>query len=360
MTFRAEILARFSGQASQRPVYLPDLSLWYDWHHARHSLPGPWRDYSLPQIARALGVPIWLAARPWRVETTGAQTRVDQAGGERVVRSETAAGVITARWTRGPDGAWWQTEYPVKSQQDLAVALELVKARSYVLDTTRLAELEALVGDDGVLAVELPRRPYSDLLHEFLGWGEGLLLLGEPIVEEIVAVLEAKLHKLVPAIAGLPAAVVLAPDNLDGQYISPAAFQTYLADSYRRTAQALHQNGQYLLVHAGGPVKRLLAPLAASGVDGVEGVAGPPQGDVSLAQARASAGPGLTLWGGIPQDLLLAAHSQAEFEAGVMQAAREALGDGRMLLGVADRVPVDAELGRLEAIPGLVERAWSA
>jgi hypothetical protein len=30
-----------------------------------------------------------------------------------------------------------------------------------------------------------------------------------------------------------------------------------------------------------------------------------------------------------------------------------------MLLGVADRVPVDAELGRLEAIPALVERAWS-
>jgi hypothetical protein len=30
--------------------------------------------------------------------------------------------------------------------------------------------------------------------------------------------------------------------------------------------------------------------------------------------------------------------------------------DSRMILGVADRVPVDAEVSRLEAIPSLVER----
>jgi hypothetical protein len=39
----------------------------------------------------------------------------------------------------------------------------------------------------------------------------------------------------------------------------------------------------------------------------------------------------------------------------VAQAVREARGDGRTILGVADRVPVDAELGRLETIPGLVK-----
>ena len=42
-----------------------------------------------------------------------------------------------------------------------------------------------------------------------------------------------------------------------------------------------------------------------------------------------------------------------------MQAAQEAMGDRRMILGVVDRVPVDADLRRLEVIPSLVERAWS-
>jgi hypothetical protein len=92
-------------------------------------------------------------------------------------------------------------------------------------------------------------------------------------------------------------------------------------------------------------------------VDGVEGIAGPPQGDVTLAEAREIAGPALTLWGGIPQDLLHDTHVREEFEAVVLGATQEASGDGRMLLGVADRVPVDAELSRLESIPALIEWA---
>jgi len=39
---------------------------------------------------------------------------------------------------------------------------------------------------------------------------------------------------------------------------------------------------------------------------------------------------------------------------GAVTVAREAAGDRRTILGVADRVPVDADLGRLEAIPALV------
>jgi hypothetical protein len=151
--------------------------------------------------------------------------------------------------------------------------------------------------------------------------------------------------------------VVLAPDNLDGQFIPPPAFNTHLADSYRATAEALDQGGKHLVVHVGGPIRHLLAPLVEAGVAGVEGIAGPPQGDVTLAEAREIAGPALTLWGGIPQDLLHDTHLRQEFEAGVRGAAQEASGDGRTMLGVADRVPIDAELSRLEAIPALVERA---
>jgi hypothetical protein len=237
---------------------------------------------------------------------------------------------MVARWTLGPDDDWWQTEYPVKTKADLAAALELVQARSYVLDGDDLARLEATVGEEGILAIEIPRRPYSDLLHEFLGWSEGLFLVDE-----------------------LPGHVVLSPDNLDGQFIPPPTFQAYLADSYRLTADVLHQRNKHLLVHVGGPIRHLLTPLAEAGVDGIEGIAGPPQGDVSLAQAREIAGPDVTLWGGIPQDFLPDTHDRGRFEAAVMQAAQEAKGDSRMILGVADRVPVDAELSRLEAISSL-------
>jgi hypothetical protein len=359
MTLKAEILSRFSGEAGERPLYLPDLTLWYDWHQRKGTLPDRWKDYSLPQVARALGVPVWLVARPWRVETPGVEILTEERGGERVIRYQAPTGTLVARWTLGPDGAWWQTEYPVKTKADLAGALEFVNSRSYVPASAELVGVEAMVGDDGVLAIEIPRRPYSDLLHELLGWGEGLMLLGESAVQEIIAILETKLQRFVQEVAQLPGHIILSPDNLDGQFIPPRVFQQHLADSYRLTAEVLHQHGKRLLVHVGGPIRHILAPLAAVGVDGIEGVAGPPQGDVSLAQAREIAGPDLTLWGGIPQDFLVDMHSREEFEAAVIQAAQEARGDGRMIVGVADRVPVDAELGKLEAIPALIEQALS-
>jgi hypothetical protein len=352
---QAQILARFSGVGEGAPLYLPDLTLWYDWHHRRGTLPSGWQGYSLPQVARALGVPVWLPVRPWRIDVSGAAIERTEQAGERVIRAEMPSGVLVARWTLGPDGDWWQTEYPVKAAADLAAALELVQARSYVLETDQLAPATAMVGEEGIVALEIPRRPLSDLLHEFLGWSEGLMLLGEPAVRDMLALLEEKLQHLVQQIAQLPGPIVFSPDNLDGQFISPRMFAKNLAESYRTTSAAVHAQGKWLVVHVGGSVRHLLAPLAAAGVDGLEGLAGPPQSDAGLAEARAVVGPDLTLWGGISQDFLLEAYDRPAFEAAVHQAAREARGDKRIFLGVADRVPVDAELSRLEEIRALIQ-----
>jgi hypothetical protein len=65
----------------------------------------------------------------------------------------------------------------------------------------------------------------------------------------------------------------------------------------------------------------------------------------------------MTLWGGIAQDYLPGTHEEEAFEAAVRQAVQEAKEDERMILGVADRVPANAELERLAAIPGLIKEA---
>jgi hypothetical protein len=357
MSIKTDLLARFTGQAGEGPMYLPDLTLWYEWHAGRGTLPEGWHGYSLPQVARALGVPIWAVARPWRVETAGVNLVKTATADERVLRIETDHGNLTSRWTLGPDGDWWHTEYPVKSANDLDAALAWARAQTYMLDANDLARQGAEIGEDGVLALELPRRPYSDLLHEFLGWSEGLTLLNKPAVKEINAVLEAKLQDLVQQIAKLPGEVVLSPDNWDGQFVSPRAFERYLDASYRQTSETLHTAGKRLVVHVGGPMGRLIGPLAEAGVDAVEGVSGPPQSDTPLAQAREIVGPDLTLWGGIAQDFLLNTRAPEELQTEVKQAVQAARGDDRILLGVADRVPVDADLGRLQALPALIEEA---
>lgn len=352
MTARQHILDLLTGAAPAAPLFLPDLALWHRWHAARGTLP-PDAGLTLPDAARALGAPVWAVIKPWGATTPGVDTMITETGGERIIRHVTPEGELTAAWQLGPDGDWWQVEYPVKTAADLPAAACLVRGRQYTLDASALAATRAEVGDDGVVALELPMRPYSDVLHTLLGWGDGLALLlgeGKAAIGELLTVLEDKLAGLTAQVAALPGDLLLGPDNLDGQYISPRAFREYLAASYRHTAELGQAAGKPFVVHAGGPTRRLLPLLAQAGVSGVEGVAGPPQGDATLAEARQVAGPDLALWGGIPQDFLVAERTDAEFAAAVSDALAQARDASRVLLGVADRVPADAEWPRLKQL----------
>jgi hypothetical protein len=358
MGFRDEIVARFGGRSDGEPFFLPDLTLWYEWHHREGTLPAEWAGLSLPQICRAMEVPIWLPIRPWRVEFTGVAVQNERTDERRTLRYETPEGILEARWVLGPDGDWWQEEHLIKSADDLPAARHLAEGLAYILDEGPLEEARDEVGEDGVVVLELPRRPYSDLLHDYVGWGQGLLMLMGKEQEALLAIgaiLEAKLQSLVEKLAPLPADLALSPDNLDGQYISPRVFRDHLSASYRRTADHLHGEDKSLVVHAGGRMIRLLPLMAQAGIDGVEGVAGPPQSDATLAEAREAAGSDLVLWGGIPQDLLIDPRTEEQFRAGVRLAAREAREVARSIVGVADRVPTTAQVERLRSIPSLLK-----
>lgn len=349
MSQRDQILEVLRGKREGAPLFLPDLTLWHKWHTSRHTRPN---GESLAAAARDFGVPAWVQVKPWQTQYAGARWTTEETGTERVVRFATGNGTLIARWTIGPDGDWWQTEYPVKTAGDLDLALEVAKARVYVLVDNGLPEARRSVGTDGVVALELPMRPYSDVLHTLVGWGEGVALLmsEREVADEIIAVLDEKLHELTAAASALPGDVLLAADNLDGQYISPRTFRSYFADSYHRTTEIAQRHRRPLVVHVGGPARKLAPLLAETGVDAIQGIAGPPQGDATLAEARVAAGPNVTLWGGIPQDYLTPEWDETAFESALARAVADVKADPRAVLGIADRAPINLLPERLARV----------
>ena len=334
-------------------AFIPDLTLWYQRNIERNSLPLPWKSLSLEDICRDLKVPCFSLDRPWRIEYRGTEETSGETGdgGSRFRRWKTSRGTLEARWTRGPDGDWWQTEYPVKTPVDLPAALEVARSRVYVHvphsprgTEDQTAEDQADRANGSPIALELPMRPYSEILHSFLGWTEGFMIALEApeAVAEITAVLEEKYIALVRELAGGPAELFYAPDNLDGRFISPDTFAEALLPGYAETAETLHRAGKKLIVHAGGTLADLLPGLANAGIDVIEGVSGPPQGDTFLAEARRIAGPGPMLWGGLAQDYLLEGRTENEFRAAAREAFREARETPGTVFGIADRVPADA------------------
>jgi hypothetical protein len=181
-----------------------------------------------------------------------------------------------------------------------------------------------------------------------------MLVLEEPgAVGDIVDALEEKLMPLEVELADAPGSLVFSPDNLDAQFMHAESFAGHLARSYSRAASVFHARGRSLVVHVGGPVLRLLPALAACGVDCVQGVCGPPQGDAPFAEARQAAGPSLILWGGLAQDYLLAGRSETEFLTAAKEAFAWANTDPAWVVGVADKVPTQAIRERLARLVSL-------
>jgi hypothetical protein len=354
ITTWADFLACFEGYTGDAVPYVADLTLWLDWQRSRGTLPTEWRDYTPRQVAEALGTPLWQPVRAWRLEASEAEVIREEREGERRLRYRTAAGELQARWTLGPDGDWWQSEYPVKTAADIPIARQWIAAQRYALDP---AVWQDTAAPDVIPAIELPKAPYSELLHTWIGWSEGVLLLmgdeREPLLE-LLDLIDAQYRELVVGLARLPGALALAPDNLDGQFITPTALRDHMADTYRFVAETLHAHGKRLIVHLGGTGRHLLRGLADAGVDGIEGVAGPPQSDMPLPLAREKAGPLMVLWGGIPQDYLLASQPEEDLRKAVEEAVQLARADGRVILGVADRVPAQADWRRLRVLAEMV------
>jgi hypothetical protein len=357
MSFEEILLAQFKGQAPSRPLFMPDLSLWFEWHSERGTLPEGYKESSLAGIAAALNCPAWMIHTPWQLEHNGIDVTRETSETQRVIRYHTKSKVLSEVWSLGPDGDWWQTKYPVKDEDDLDAAEEIVRAMQYRVKSPK--PLEAGSNSGIIDVIQLPKTPYSDMLHTMLGWSDGLMLMmaEEDRITEMLAMMEEKRNELIQNLAGdFSRSIFLAPDNLDGQFISPASFENHLQPDYQKTCETLHRRDNYLWVHIGGISKHLLPLLAASGIDGLAGISGSPQSDAALPEARKVTGPDITLWGGIPQDYVMPMVDLSLLIKSIEEAKAFAEIDNRAILGVADHVPVEAEFSRLEEISNRINR----
>jgi hypothetical protein len=351
MDFKETIWAQFNGQAPSRPLFMPDLGPWFEWHRRRGTLPEAHREGSLVDIASYLNCPAWMVHTPWQLEYDGIDVTREKSETQRVIKYHTKFGALSEIWSLGPDGDWWQKEYPVKDEDDLDAAGEIVKAMRYRLKSSKPTETDS--NPRIIDVIQLPKTPYSDMLHTMLGWSEGLMLMmaEEDRLTELLGIMEEKRRELIQnLVAGFSHSIFLAPDNLDGQFISPTVFEKHLKASYQKTCETLHRRDNQLLVHIGGISRHLLPLLAGSGIDGLAGISGPPQSDATLAEAREATGPDITLWGGIPQDYVMPMVDLSLLIQSVEEAKAFAKIDNRTIIGIADHVPVDAEFSRLKEI----------
>ena len=163
---------------------------------------------------------------------------------------------------------------------------QFVASRKWVFNESRYLTICEEVGDAGTVIVGDFHSPLK-MLHLLMGPVLSVyFLLEQPdLAKSLLDLHEMAQLDLVKQAVSKGVKVIMAMDNLDTQFHPPDFVEQYSASFYEKASRICHEYGAKFFIHACGNQKENLPLIAAYGVDGLEGVAFPPFGNVELDEA---------------------------------------------------------------------------
>lgn len=252
---------------------------------------------------------------------------------------QTPAGTLT-RVTRPAPGTVWTLEHLFKSPADYPALRALVDAEVYTADESGLQAMRRLWGDDGHCRASIGYSPLQQIIYRFMGpeafsieWHER-----RDQVLDLIDRLAAKWRALLPIVAASSAEVVNVCGNPSPQVLGRERFAEHLLPYLEQACALLRPAGKLVGSHLDAGNALWADLIAGSSLDYVEAFTPPPDGDLSVAEARRR-WPGKVLWVNFPGSLH---HAPAERIAAATRELLEQAGDRRgFILGITETVPPD-------------------
>jgi hypothetical protein len=143
--------------------------------------------------------------------------------------------------------------------------------------------------------------------------------------------------------------------NYDQGTTWPPFFEKEIVPWVARVGDRVRASGKFMAGHCDGENDKLMPYFPACRLDIAESVCTEPMTKLSLRELRSGMGDTTTVWGGLPAVAFMASSMDDDaFERHLDKVFSE-LGSGkRLILGVSDNVPVDADLDRLDRVTQLV------
>ncbi len=161
--------------------------------------------------------------------------------------------------------------------------------------------------------------------------------------------------KVIDVVSESPAEVLFFGANYDDMLTYPPFFEDHIQPWLRRAADKFHSNNKLLLCHTDGENKGLMDLLHDCGMDVADSVCPQPMTKVTLAEYYRAWSDKITIFGGVPSNLMLEdSYNDDEFEQ-YMDSLFSAIHPGsKFIIGIADTTPPDASFKRLQRIQELV------
>ena len=390
MNHHERSLAAIAGQPTDRIPWTPRMDLWSIALRNRGTVPPELEGLNTVEIAQVLDVGCHTVRAdytlphepedmllngfgienhpdyPFRVEVRGIPTEFHR--DEENVRSvfHTSAGDITTHLEQTVemqrDGVSmpFVRDYAITSAADFDALGELFEHLEVVPTPDCYTAFHTRVGEHGLAVANgmASASPIHLILHNLVAMDQFFYLYYDEreAMERLGRRMEPFFEACLDAVLDCEAETFLWGANYDRDLTWPPFFAEQIAPWLRRVSERAHAAGKYVVTHTDGENEGLMDQYVNCGFDAAESVCPQPMTKLTLAQTRAGMGPDITVWGGIPSVALLPeSMTDREFETHLDELFGQ-LGSGeRLILGVSDNVPADADLSRLRRITDRVE-----
>lgn len=363
MTHRERLLAVMAGESPDRIPWVPRMLLWYNAHKKAGTLPHSYKNYTLREIEKDLG--IGTPARDGHVfkkTLRNVEVKTDRRGGDLLTEYITPVGTVSSREssTAELDKAGIQkleVEHLIKKPGDYKVVEYIVEHTDYTPTYDEYAAYDEEMGEDGVPMVAAGDCPIHHFMQKFAGYQKAYYDLNDypDKVEHLLLVMtQCERERAWPLIAESPAKLFLHGLHF-GEITPPPIFERYIKPYYQELSRLLHQEDKVLTMHADADSKLLLDLIKESGFDMAETFTVHPMVTCTLEDARAAWGNDVIIWGGVPSVILEDIYSEDEFEDYMTKLFQAIAPGDSFILGVADNVMPDSKLDRIIKIGRMVE-----
>lgn len=251
-------------------------------------IPSDWSDPVIQQMfADGLGVVRFIPT--WEVITTNvdviekAATVNGQPGRHQILR--TPVGEITATWADE-----WHQKYFLETADDYRVMTYIVKNTTYRPAYESFTAQKAALPAHMIAVPRMGRTPLQTILVDYAGLGNFALQLFEfdAEVRELYDALLVNFRQLAKIVAGGPGRYINVIENFTVEAIGPSRYQEFLLPVYEETFPWFHQAGKVVGCHYDGNLTAVKDMVARAPLDIIESLTPPPEGDMTLAEARAA------------------------------------------------------------------------
>jgi hypothetical protein len=314
----AEIARILSGNEPSRFVYAPNYWQWFKHHTSHNILPDEIRHCNtLLDLYKYLGVDVFsrnIYSDPERYWFGGICDEV--LDGFDVFERKTLNGKdrITSREYRCLSGMLHekltyifnestlvQSRFMITDYvKDFELLRHFVANRRWEVNSEKLISAMKSVGENGIVIAGEFFSPLK-MFHLLMGPVNTVYFLMEypERAKELIDLHERAQLSCIEQTVRCGAKIIMSMDNLDTMFHPPDYIEDYSSSFYKKASALCHEHGALFFIHACGQQKDNLKLIASYGVDGLEGVASPPLGDVMLDEAMSLTGNGFIITGGI-------------------------------------------------------------